>query len=109
MFSTTTALFVHARRLVQASVFKVCCWLCVRASPISPGATEEVEIVLVESVLVVVHCNGIHTHSSVSGTAPVLPQSTMCFHKAPLAISRGGRSEALGRSLCVIRVGIHQW
>ena len=24
-------------------------------------------------------------------------------------ISRGGRSEALGRSLCVIRVGIHQW
>ena len=46
---------------------------------------------------------------AVSGTAPVLPQSTMCFHKAPLAISRGGRSEALGRSLCVIRVGIHQW
>ena len=46
---------------------------------------------------------------SVSGTAPVLPQSTMCCHKAPLAISRGGRSEALGRSLCVIRVGIHQW
>ena len=47
--------------------------------------------------------------SAVSGTAPVLPQSTMCCHKAPLAISRGGRSEALGRSLCVIRVGIHQW
>ena len=46
---------------------------------------------------------------SVSGTAPVLPQSTMCCHKAPLAISRGGRSEVLGRSLCVIRVGIHQW
>ena len=46
---------------------------------------------------------------AVSGTAPVLPQSTMCCHKAPLAISRGGRSEALGRSLCVIRVGIHQW
>ena len=46
---------------------------------------------------------------TVSGTAPVLPQSTMCCHKAPLAISRGGRSEALGRSLCVIRVGIHQW
>ena len=46
---------------------------------------------------------------AVSGTAPVLPQSTMCCHKAPLAISRGGRSEVLGRSLCVIRVGIHQW
>ena len=42
--------------------------------------------------------------TAVSGTAPVLPQSTMCCHKAPLAISRGGRSEALGRSLCVIRV-----
>ena len=25
---------------------------------------------------------------AVSGTAPVLPQSTMCCHKAPLAISR---------------------
>ena len=51
-----------------------------------------------------------HSRSrTVSGTAPVLPQSTMCCHKAPLAISRGGRSEALGRSLCVIRVGIHQW
>ena len=32
-------------------------------------------------------------------------KSTMYYHKAPLAISRGGRSEALGRSLCVIRVG----
>ena len=46
---------------------------------------------------------------SVSGTVPILLKSTIYYHKAPLAISRGGRSEALGRSLCVIRVGIHQW
>ena len=46
---------------------------------------------------------------TVSGTVPILLKSTIYYHKAPLAISRGGRSEALGRSLCVIRVGIHQW
>ena len=46
---------------------------------------------------------------AVSGTVPILLKSTIYYHKAPLAISRGGRSEALGRSLCVIRVGIHQW
>ena len=51
-------------------------------------------------------CEHIHT---VSGTVPVLLKSTIYFLTAPLAISRGGRSEALGRSLCVIRVGIHQW
>ena len=47
--------------------------------------------------------------TTVSGTVPMLLKSTMYYRKAPLAISRGGRSEALGRSLCVIRVGIHQW
>ena len=46
---------------------------------------------------------------AVSGTVPILLKSTIYYHKAPLAISRGGRSEVLGRSLCVIRVGIHQW
>ena len=46
---------------------------------------------------------------TVSGTVPILLKSIIYYHKAPLAISRGGRSEALGRSLCVIRVGIHQW
>ena len=36
---------------------------------------------------------------TVSGTVPILLKSTTYYHKAPLAISRGGRSEALGRSL----------
>ena len=67
---------------------------------------------LENQVLSTAHASACATSSgrkAVSGTAPVLPQSTMCCHKAPLAISRGGRSEVLGRSLCVIRVGIHQW
>ena len=62
------------------------------------------------------------THSawscSLAYCSAVLPDAVRsraphpCCHKAQcaatLAISRGGRSEVLGRSLCVIRVGIHQ-
>ena len=50
-----------------------------------------------------------HGHDDGLGNRTHTTQKYNNYHKAPLAISRGGRSEALGRSLCVIRVGIHQW